>query len=186
MAFAEMKQEGVRKLRESRQQRRQQQQRIWEQSSISVTVQLESSTSGSSSADNASEDESSIPGPSCAGACAADVRVELTSSPSPPKRGRKAIIDAELAGWLDRHKVSDRVAVGVFAGAAISLGQPLEELALNRSIVRRQRKGHRQAPASSSRALVTPEGPFVVHWDGKMMPDPTGHESVDSLPVLVS
>lgn len=185
MASADMKQEGVRKWRVSRQQRREQQQ-IWEQSSISDTVQLESSTSRSSSADNTSEDESSIPGPSSAGACAADVSVELTSSPSPPKRERKAIIDAQLAGWLDRHKVSDRAAVGVLAGAANSLGQPLEELALNRSTVRRQRKAHRQAQASSYRGSFTPEGPLVVHWDGKMMPDLTGHESVDRLPVLVS
>ncbi|XP_076849024.1 beta-ureidopropionase isoform X1 [Brachyhypopomus gauderio] len=40
--------------------------------------------------------------------------------------------------------------------------------------------------AETQKKTFNPSVPLVVHWDGKMLPDVTGHEQVDRLPVLVS
>ena len=56
------------------------------------------------------------------------------------KRGRKTVVTPELAAALDRTKVSDRKAVFVIAETAKSLGQNIDDLALNRDSIRRQSK----------------------------------------------
>ena len=51
------------------------------------------------------------------------------------KRGRKTVVNPELAAALDRTKVSDRKAVFVIAETAKSLGHNIDELALNRDSI---------------------------------------------------
>jgi hypothetical protein len=38
----------------------------------------------------------------------------------------------------------------------------------------------------SLKSVVQPEVPLTVHWDGKMIEDNTGRETVHRLPILVS
>ncbi|KAK2706392.1 hypothetical protein QYM36_016436 [Artemia franciscana] len=102
------------------------------------------------------------------------------------KGGRKAVVTPELAAALDRTKVSDRKAVFVIAETAKSLGMTIDQLALNRDSVRRLRAKHRIHSSASIRAKFQSDVPFVVHWDGKLIPDLIGKEKVDCLPVLVS
>jgi hypothetical protein len=40
--------------------------------------------------------------------------------------------------------------------------------------------------AVSLKSVFQPEVPLTIHWDGKMIENMTGHESVDHLPILVS
>jgi hypothetical protein len=89
---------------------------------------------------------------------------------------------------LDRTKMTDRKAVLMVAETAKSLGQDVQGLALNRSTVRRRRQAHRALISSRLREEFQADAtiPLVVHWDGKMLRDLTGNETIDRLPVLVS
>jgi len=82
--------------------------------------------------------------------------------------------------------VSDRKAVFVLEEPAKSLGQDIDELALKRHSIRRNRVEYRGQRAASIKAEFQGNGPLVVHWDGKLIPDLIGKQKVDRLPVLVS
>ena len=107
-------------------------------------------------------------------------------TPRKRKRGRKNVVTPELLAALDRTKVSDRKAIFVIAETAKSLGQNINELALNRDSIRRQRVEHRIQRSANLKAKFHSNVPLVVHWDGKLIPDLIGKEQVDRLPVLVS
>jgi hypothetical protein len=66
------------------------------------------------------------------------------------------------------------------------LGQNIDELALNRDSIRRHRVEHRAQRSVNIKTEFQGNTPLVVHWDGKLIPDLTGKEKVDRLPVLVS
>jgi len=68
------------------------------------------------------------------------------------------------------------------------LGQDIDELALNRHSIRRNRVEYRGQRAASIKAKFQGNGPLVIHWDGKLIPDlhVIGKQKVDRLPVLVS
>jgi hypothetical protein len=70
--------------------------------------------------------------------------------------------------------------------SARALGQVPEAIALNRSTIRRQRRLHREKFSASIVADFKPTTAVTVHWDGKLMPDLTGNDKVDRLPILVS
>lgn len=102
------------------------------------------------------------------------------------KRDRKTVVTAGLVAALDRTKTSDRKATFVLAETAKSLGHSIDDLALNRDTNRRQRMKHRAQQATQLKAEFQSNVPLVVHWDGKLIPDLTGSEQVDRLPVIVS
>lgn len=109
------------------------------------------------------------------------------SSHCPPrKRGRQQVISAPLAAMLDRNLLSDRAAMMIVFESARTLGQDPTTLALNRSTIQRERRKHRKAAAVSIKEEFKPNTALTVHWDGKLMPDLTGKEKVDRLPILVS
>jgi len=78
------------------------------------------------------------------------------------KRGRKTVITQELAAALDRTKVSDCKAVFDIAETAKSLGQNIDELALNRDSIRGQRVQHRVQRSSNIKAEFQGNVPLVV------------------------
>ena len=96
------------------------------------------------------------------------------------------MVTPELAAALDRTKTSDRKATFVIAETARSLGHNIEDLAVNRDSIRRQRKKFRHQKAEELKTSFDSKVPLVVHWDGKLLTDLTGHEKVDRLPVIVS
>ena len=107
-------------------------------------------------------------------------------TPAKRKRGRKSIVTPQLAATLDRTKISDRKAMFVISETAKSLGHNVENLALNRDSIRRQRMKHRLQQSETLKAEFQGNVPLVVHWDGKLIPDLTTKEHVDRLPVIVS
>ncbi len=137
----------------------------------SATVILKSSSTSSSS-DTEEESKSEMPSG------------EII--PPKQKRRRKTVISADLAASLDRNRLSDRTAMNVIGETARSLGHEVGDLALNRSSIRRLRQKHRQQRAIQIREEFKPGVPLVVHWDGKILPDLTGRNKVDRLPVIVS
>lgn len=109
-------------------------------------------------------------------------------SPVPPKRPRANlnIVTPDVAASLDRVKVSDRGAVFVLTETARALGHDTVEYNINRTSIQSQRRRHREQLASALKEKLRVEGPLVVHWDGKLMPDLTSNAHVDRLPILVS
>ncbi len=81
------------------------------------------------------------------------------------KRGRKNIITPELAAALDRIKVSDRKAAFVISETAKSLGQNINEFALNKDSMRRQRMKERTQKYEIIKAKFEGHIHFVIHWD---------------------
>lgn len=75
----------------------------------------------------------------------------------------------------------------ILTQTARSLGQDVGDLIVNRSTIRRKRLQHRSSRAAEILSNFKPKSALIVHWDGKLMPDLTGHgDHVDRLPVLVS
>ncbi|GBP95668.1 hypothetical protein EVAR_67874_1 [Eumeta japonica] len=60
------------------------------------------------------------------------------------------------------------------------------EFTVNRSSICRQRRKHRKEIAESLKREFKINLPLTVHWNGKLLEDITGHETVDRLPILVS
>ena len=105
------------------------------------------------------------------------------------KRARLNIVTPLLASALDRCKVSDRKAVHIAAAVATSLGRDVNELNINRSSIKRARQLHRTCVVSDLKSSIKNDLKNVsltVHWDSKLLPDLTGNEKVDRLPILVS
>ena len=102
------------------------------------------------------------------------------------KRGRQTVITPQLASALDRTKVSDRKATFIVAETVQSMGEDNDDLALNRSTIRRWRMQQRTKKSAAIKAQFHGDVPFVIHWDGKLILDLTGKEKHDQLPILVS
>ena len=86
----------------------------------------------------------------CVGAVGADLTRGVKR-----KKGRKSVITQELAMTLDRTKVSDRQATMVITETAKSLGQNVNELAINRSTVKRNRLECRQNRAAKIKGKMS-------------------------------
>jgi hypothetical protein len=91
-----------------------------------------------------------------------------------------------LTAALDRTNTSDRNAIYVLSEAASSLGCDTSTLSINRTSIGRQRKQWRKLIAEEIKKDFDMDVPLVVHWDGKMLPDLTGKDHVERLPVLIS
>lgn len=112
--------------------------------------------------------------------------LETTFTSNIRKRGRKTIMSSEILTALDRTQVSDRKAVHILIATAQSLGYNANNIAINRSTIRRNRVTLRKKVANNIRTSFNPNCPLTVHWDGKILPDITGKDNVDRLPILVS
>jgi hypothetical protein len=127
----------------------------------------------------------------------ADKRLDDNSDPDykPPPfsklRKLKDVITPELAAALDRAKVSDRMAMHIISATAVSLGHDVSELVLSVASIKRAREKYRAVLANNTKIEFLADmrdvnGPWTVHWDGKLLPDVTGKDKVDRLPILVS
>ena len=74
----------------------------------------------------------------------------------------------------------------VVGEAAEAFGQDVSSLTFSRSSIQRQREQYRTEFVASVQHKFKPDASVVVHWDGKLLPDLTGREKVDRLPILVS
>jgi len=117
---------------------------------------------------------------------AQSAEVSSTSSGQPRKRGRKKLINDNLAASLDAAKLSDRKAAVVIISTMKSCGIDPMKYNVNSSSIRRDRIHHREKIAMSLKKDFQVDVPLTIHWDGKMLEDITGHKTVDRLPILVS
>lgn len=102
------------------------------------------------------------------------------------KKRPKTVVTKDLTAAFDRVGVSNRSATYLVAETARSLGHEVNDLAINRESIRKARLKHRKQIAQTVKSNFDPAVPLVIHWDGKMLPDITGNELVERLPVLVS
>ena len=136
-----------------------------QQASCSTTELISSS---SDTTDTSSAEDGDNLDEQCVGAVGADLTRRVKR-----KRGRKSVITQELAMTPDRTKVSDRRATMAITKTAKSLGQNVNELAINRSTVKRNRLECRQKRAAEIKEKCQCNVPLVVHWDGKLIKDLT-------------
>lgn len=94
----------------------------------------------------------------------------------------------KLASALDRCKVSDRDAVYIIISVAESLGSDIKDLIINRSSIKRYREQSRFTLTNEIRKAfsVSSLNSVVLHWDGKILPNLTGKQTVDRLPVVIT
>ena len=111
---------------------------------------------------------------------------EPSTSNQGRQRGGKKIITSNLSAVLDRTKLSDRKATMVILETAKSLCHNITKLSFNRQTIQRSRKKHRETMFHLLKENFQAECPLIVHWDGKMLPNITGKEYSDRLPILVS
>lgn len=129
-------------------------------------------------------------------------------------RGKTIFFTPRLLSTLDKWKITDGAAVHILSATADALGYDIEDLILNRSSIRRMRQKHRATTAQNIAAnfdvstvmwvfpmllflcfeyklrnlsfyFQIPRS-FVLHWDGTMLPEISGREKVDRLPIIVS
>lgn len=81
--------------------------------------------------------------------------VESINSMYVSKRGRKTFITSRLCSALDNAKLSDGMAIHILIAAAEALGHRVEELALNRSTLRRMREENRMNESNEIQADFT-------------------------------
>lgn len=129
----------------------------------------------SSSSDPTDEEETS-----------SNTEPQLSAMLPPQKRARKDIINSQLASTLDVSKLSDRRATMVVTSTLKSAGCDPSEFNVNKSSIRRQRVKNRKAVAESLKSEFKHNTSLTIHWDGKLIEDITGHETVDRLPILIS
>ena len=92
------------------------------------------------------------------------------------KSTKNIISSPKVAGALDRVNLPDRGAMFVVASVAKALGHPLEDLALSRSRIRSSRMATRKQVTEADKDSFSVECPFLLHWDGKLLPDIAGAE----------
>ena len=116
--------------------------------------------------------------------------VELWISKSNMKMQKKecsSVITVNVAAAPDRTKITDRQAVHLLAATAHGIGNTsVRELTPSRSSVRRARKLHRVELVTDIKNRFVLNVQLTVDWGLKLLPDITGREKVDRLPVLVS
>jgi len=113
-------------------------------------------------------------------------KVDIRTPTHAQKSAVKQIVSPNVAAAFDRTKISDRKAAMVLSSAAESLGQDAAEFSISRSTIHRRRITSGKQMAAKIMMKFSPLVTLVVHWDGKLLPDLTGHESVDWLPVVVT
>src|SRR6218665_1681299 len=86
--------------------------------------------------------------------------VAPTASEPVSKRARNSVITPRLAAALDRARVSDRNAILIFAETALSFYCSAAEITVNRSTIRRQRKGCRTNFTASIKKDFAVKVPF--------------------------
>lgn len=110
----------------------------------------------------------------------------LSSAPPPKKRGRKNILDNNVAVALDATKLSNRKAAIVLTKTLKRVGCDPSEYNVNKSSISRLRKKSRKSEAQNLKRNFSVGGPLVVHWDGKILEDIASNKTVDRLPIIVS
>ena len=134
-----------------------------EQLVLSESAQFSSSSTDHSSTDEDSDDNKTTNSQS------------TLTTPMGSKMARKKVVTPDVAAALDRAKVSDRKVTLLLTAAAQGLGHNPEELAINRSSIRRNREVCRSELAAHLKQEFSPSVPTVVHRRLYQLPTMTSH-----------
>lgn len=86
---------------------------------------------------------------------------------------KKSCLSRDLCMALDRNGLSNAKATMIVAAAAASFGQQINDLNLSVSTVRRTRIKIREDEALNIKSDFSLSDYWIVHWDGKLLPDLT-------------
>lgn len=112
---------------------------------------------------------------------------DFESQLSQPKQIPKIdVMTPELCAALDRSKVTHRNAIFILAAAYKSVGIDLSTLNLSYSTIYRARNKYRSNITKDLKSEFHKDDRYVVHWDGKILSDIKGSETVDRIAVLLS
>ena len=101
-------------------------------------------------------------------------------------RKKNLFANKELVASLDSRKITDRDATFVLTSMLKSANLNPDDYATSRSTARRTRIATREKIADDIKSNFKPNGPLVVHWDGKLMKNTAENTKVDKLPIVVS
>ena len=105
------------------------------------------------------------------------------------KQGSDPLLTPSVVAALDRGKLSDRNATYLLNATATALNADDEGLLVSRSKLYRTRKKLRMEMSEKIKNQFGAEGPFVIHWDGKLMNDLKDAKfapKLDRLPISIS
>ncbi|XP_044583017.1 uncharacterized protein LOC123264038 [Cotesia glomerata] len=105
---------------------------------------------------------------------------DFESQLSQPKQIPKIdVMTPELCAALDRSKVTHRNAIFILAAAYKSVGIDLSTLNLSYSTIYRARNKYRSNITKDLKSEFHKDDRYVVHWDGKILSDIKGSETVE-------
>jgi hypothetical protein len=153
----------------------------YEERLAKADARIASEVSSSSSDESESEDEYEPSKP-------VSTEVANTASSASATKTPKNIFNSPtVVGALDRVNMSDRSAVFVAGTVAQVLGHDITGTTLSRSSIRRSRIKVRREVAAAEEKELSFEGPLLLHWDGKLLPDIDGSKaSVDRIAIIVT
>ena len=105
--------------------------------------------------------------------------------PASVNRRRRVIDDPLFVASCDRAGVSTRAAMHVVTPALMAAGVNVGELTLSIGSLHEARKEARTELAQSLQDKFQPKVPLILHFDGKLLPDPEGSRS-DRLAIVVT
>lgn len=146
--------------------------KIRESSSLDATVLLASSSSSCNSPESSSGDDVNFEKPS--------------TSKEGPLRKRMKVMNEHLLSSLDVAKISDRSASSIIIPTIANVGIDPDDYNISYSSIRRARQKSRQKFSENLKKELHTNKHLTVHWDGKLLEDITGNETVDRLPIFVS
>lgn len=101
----------------------------------------------------------------------------------------KNILTPDVAVALDRAQLSNSKAAMVLSATSVALGVNIMNISLSMESIRRARIAAREQINAEIRQSFQIDTDFVIHWDGKILPDLTGSntlEHTDRLAIVIT
>lgn len=96
------------------------------------------------------------------------------------------LMTPELVAALDRANVSSRNATYILAATLKSVGFDLNSVNISYKTIQRNRIALRKEIVEGLKDELKFEDNYIVHWDGKILTDIIGTDSVDRLPIILT
>ncbi|XP_044595869.1 uncharacterized protein LOC123272912 [Cotesia glomerata] len=106
--------------------------------------------------------------------------------PLEPKLKKIKLMTPEVVSAMDRANVTSRQATHLIFAIASALGHNLNDVSISHRTVHRNRIELRKEIAKDLKTDLRIAQCVVIHWDGKLLPDITGRDKVERLPIILS
>ncbi|XP_050340394.1 uncharacterized protein LOC126766704 isoform X2 [Bactrocera neohumeralis] len=91
-----------------------------------------------------------------------------------------------MLACMDAGNMSSPLAIPFIIATAKALGHNIEDLVINCTSLRKQRKEYRRRHDTEISENFKIPDTFVLHWDGKLLPAMTGNEKVERLAIVLT